>query len=217
MWRSWYTGYCRAWPRIGLGLAAAIGTVALGGHPPLTRGQRLAAANLAALLVHQFEEYGWPGWFPGQFNHGLLSSDQPRVYPLNPVTAMWVNVALGYPFYLAPVVAPRQVPVALAPALFGIGQVLGHGVVIPRLAGDRYSPGFASAIVLHLPIGIAEAREARRAGATRADLAGALALVAGAGLVVAMANAVGRTRSPRVAFTARQMGHHDVAPTAGTG
>jgi hypothetical protein len=62
-----------------------------------------------ALIAHQYEEYVEPGYFPGQFNRGLFKSDSPRNYPLNPQTAMVINTGLAYPFYLAPVLFPKEV------------------------------------------------------------------------------------------------------------
>ena len=35
------------------------------------------------LLVHQYEEYEDPGYFPGQFNGGVFHSEEPDRYPLN--------------------------------------------------------------------------------------------------------------------------------------
>jgi hypothetical protein len=29
-------------------------------------------------MAHQYEEYVYPGYFPGQFNRGLFNSDSPR-------------------------------------------------------------------------------------------------------------------------------------------
>ncbi|MFF9432049.1 hypothetical protein [Streptomyces sp. NPDC014746] len=37
----------------------------------------LSALNWGALLVHQYEEYEDPGYFPGQFNKGLFKSAEP--------------------------------------------------------------------------------------------------------------------------------------------
>jgi hypothetical protein len=44
----------------------------------MSKPRLLSAANFGALLVQQYEEYEDSGWFPGQFNHGVLKSDQPR-------------------------------------------------------------------------------------------------------------------------------------------
>jgi hypothetical protein len=60
--------------------------MALGGATALAAGrmskpQTPSAVNFGALLVHQYEEYQDPGWFPGQFNRGLFHSDTPRNRP----------------------------------------------------------------------------------------------------------------------------------------
>ena len=120
--------------------------------------------NLGAVMVHQYEEYVDPGWFPGQFNRGLFRSDSPRNYPLNTNTALCVNTAFAYPFYVAPVLFPKNKWLGLAPVLFGISQAFTHGVVFPLRAGDRYSPGFLASILLHVPIGITYIRALRAAG-----------------------------------------------------
>ena len=53
-----------------------------------------AEFNFGALLVHQYEEYEDPGYFPAQFNRGLFKSDLPDHYPLN------THTAIAYPFYI---------------------------------------------------------------------------------------------------------------------
>jgi hypothetical protein len=35
--------------------------------------------------------------------------------------------------------------------LFGMGQAAGHGVIFPRVAGDKYGPGFLASALLHGP------------------------------------------------------------------
>ena len=46
----------------------------------MSKPRLLSAVNFGALLVHQYKEYEDPGWFPGQFNNGVLKSGQPREY-----------------------------------------------------------------------------------------------------------------------------------------
>jgi uncharacterized protein with HXXEE motif len=122
-------------------------------HRRMSKPRLLSALNLAALLVHQYEEYEDPGYFPGQFNGGLFHSDTPERYPLNSNVAMIINVPLAYAFYALPVVFPKKRWLGLAPVLFGFGQAVGHGLVFNRLAHDRYSPGFLASLLLHVPIG----------------------------------------------------------------
>src|SRR5262245_40607901 len=150
--------YRKHWQDIGGVLAMSItGALALFGKR-LSRPQRFSALNFVTLLVHQFEEYRFPGFFPGQFNGGLLKSDKPDRYPLNTHSAMIINTAIAYPFYLLPVLLAKKAWLGLSPVLFGFAQALGHGIVFPRLAKARYSPGFLASLFLHVPIGMAYIR-----------------------------------------------------------
>jgi len=206
--------YRTNWPRVG----AVLG-MALGGASTLAAGKRLSnlralsVMNFIALLAHQYEEYEDPGYFPGQFNRGILKSDHPRNYPLNTNTAMCINTAVGYPFYIAPIIFPKVRWLGLPPVLFGIGQSIGHGVIFPRIANARYSPGFLASILLHVPIGFTYIRALRTQGpisrATWFKSVAVTAIVAVLG--VAGPNFLGRDRKSPHAFTAKQMGTYDTA------
>ncbi len=150
--------YRKHWQDVG-GLVALVigGGLAVVGQW-LSRPQLWSALNVVALLVHQFEEYRFPGFFPGHYNRGLCNSATPDRYPLNTNAALLINTAFGYPFYLLPVLLPKHVWLGLAPVVFGFGQVVAHGLVFPRMANVRYSPGIVAALCLHLPIGIAYLR-----------------------------------------------------------
>ena len=161
------------------------------------------------MLVHQYEEYQDPGWFPGQFNRGLFGSDDPARYPLNTNSALCVNTAFAYPFYIAPVLFPRTKWVGIAPVVFGISQAVTHGVVFPLRAGDKYSPGFLASILLHTPLGIAYFRALDQEGdrVSRADLAKGLAYM----VAFALAGIVG----PNVVlYDKNQLGHHALPENA---
>src|SRR3954452_10157691 len=148
------------WFNVGAFLAMAIaGALALS-YRKLSRSRLFSALNFAALLVHQVEEYGLPGYFPGQFNACVFKSDKPDRYPLNTNSALIINTALAYPFYVLPVLLPKRRWLGLAPVLFGFGQAVGHGIIFPRVAKARYSPGFLASIFLHVPIGINYLRQA---------------------------------------------------------
>lgn len=54
------------------------------------------------------KEYEDPGYFPGQFNRGVLHSEQPDHYPLNSNIALIINVPLAYTFYARPSCFPRS-------------------------------------------------------------------------------------------------------------
>ena len=168
------------------------------------------------MLVHQYEEYEDPGYFPGQFNRGLFKSDLPDHYPLNTHTAMCINTAIGYPFYILPVLFPAKRWLGIAPVLFGIGQALGHGIVFPHIAGARYSPGFLASILLHVPLGIAYFKALGAEGPiSKKDLALGIAYqVAFAAIGVAGPNVIGRDRNSRRAFRPDQVGPYAVRSDA---
>ena len=204
--------YRTHWPRIGAVLAMLIGGTIAASARRLTKPQILSAANLMALMAHQFEEYVYPGYFPGQFNRGLFNSDSPRNYPLNPQTAMVINTCLAYPFYVAPVLFPKSRWLGLTPVLVGWSQIVLHGIVIPRKAGAKYGPGVATALLLHLPIGIGYVIAVGRSGALdRADWAKGLGGAVGSAVFgVVVPNMLMRDRNSPYAFTAKQMGRYDV-------
>lgn len=202
--------YRKQWPRVGGVLAMAVGGAATLASGTMTKSRLISLLNFGALLVHQYEEYQDPGWFPGQFNKGLFRSDDPARYPLNPNSALCVNIAFAYPFYLAPVLFPRVKWVGIAPVMFGMGQAVGHGIIFPLRAGDRYSPGFLASILLHVPLGIAYFRALQQEdGRTRADMIKGIAYtVAFAVVGVAGPNIVMHDKNSPYAFTRHQLGHH---------
>lgn len=116
--------------------------------------QRLLFMNFIALLIHQFEEYGWPGGEPAIMNIALQSSPTPRTYPLNQNSAMITNVLAAYLFYLIPVFFPNVIWLALPPMIFGIAQFVVHGIVTAKKLGQFYNPGLAAVILGHVPLGI---------------------------------------------------------------
>jgi len=74
----------------------------------------------------------------------LLSAlNLPRNYPLSTSTALCVNTAFAYPYYILPILFPHEKSLGLSPAIFGIMQSVMHGVIVSRIAGGKYSPGFA--------------------------------------------------------------------------
>ena len=142
------------WFNVGAVLAMVLASVlALSGRR-LSRSRLFSALNLVALMVHQFEEYGFPGYFPGMMNGGLFKSEKPDRHPLNTNSALINNVVMFDLFYLLPVLFPKRRWLGLAPVLLGFFQAVVHGTALPLRAKARYSPGLLSALFLHVPIGI---------------------------------------------------------------
>lgn len=109
--------------------------------------------SFAAILIHQFEEYRWPGYFPGIFNVVVFNSKTPDRYPLNSQSAMIINLLIAYVFYLVPVFFIDQIWLGLAPVFMGFFQFIWHGIFANRKAKTIYNPGLFAVLFLHIPIG----------------------------------------------------------------
>ena len=111
--------------------------------------------SFMALLVHQFEEYACPGGFPAIFNVAMLGEKNfPERYPLNTNQCLITNVFLAYPFYIAAVIFPNLIWLGVAQILFGMLQIIIHGIIINIKLKGIYNPGLAAVVFLHWPIGI---------------------------------------------------------------
>ncbi|WP_431278229.1 HXXEE domain-containing protein [Leifsonia poae] len=206
--------YRKEWPRVGAVAAMALGgasvLVATGKKSDLNL-RALSAMNSMAMSAHQYEEYVDPGYFPGMANRTMFKSDQPRNYPMNTQGLMCANVGFSV-FYALPVLFPKVKWLTLPAAALGIFQAVGHGILMPRLAHKRYSPGFLTSFFLHVPIGIATIRAVHAKGPiTRADVAksaGALGVFLLAGVIAPNYLAADK-KSPYV-IPDNQMGVYDV-------
>ncbi len=111
--------------------------------------------SLASLFFHQFEEYRFPGNFPGAFNWILFKSEFPDRYPINTNTSLVVNVFLGWSSYLlAAVFGERYIWLGMATILVSAANVFIH-VFGVNIKGKRfYNPGMFTSLFLFLPITI---------------------------------------------------------------
>jgi uncharacterized protein with HXXEE motif len=135
----------------------------------------------------------------GQFNGGVFKSGQPRNYPLSKSAALCVNTAFAYPYYILPILFPHKKSLGPSPAIFGIMQSVMHGVIMSRIAGDKYSPGFLASVFLHIPLGVTHIRALKAAEClTRGDFTKSAAYTAAFAVIGSLARtSSGRTRTPR--------------------
>lgn len=206
--------YRKEWPRVG-----AVAAMALGGASVLAASRKEPDLNLRALAVmnsvtmsaHQFEEYVEPGFFPGQANRTIFKSEHPRNWPLNAQGLMCANVRFST-LYVLPILFPKVKWLTLPAATLGIFQAFAHGVLMPRLAHAKYSPGFLTAFFLHVPIGIGTIRALRAGGpisvADVAKSAGALAVFGLAGVFAP--NYLAADKNSPYLLSEKQMGAYDV-------
>ena len=114
-------------------------------------------------------------------------------------TALCVNTAFAYPYYILPILFPHKKSLGLSPAIFGIMQSVMHGVIVSRIAGDKYSPGFLASFFLHIPLGVTYIRALKAAvGLTRGDFTKSAAYTVTFAVIGSLARtSPGRTRTPR--------------------
>ena len=139
------------WFDLGLGLALIAGGFLAFSH--LTPLSCLLWINLIFLFLHQFEEYRYPGYFPGMMNTVMFSSQQPDRYPLNTNTALIINLVVGWLFYfLAALLGEKALWLAIATILISAGNFIAHTFLFNIKGKSRYNPGMLTADVLFLPI-----------------------------------------------------------------
>lgn len=145
--------FCRHWYEVGI-IPAGIALIFL-----LTKWgdmqvlQRISLINFIGIMLHQFEEYGFPGGAP-TFGNKYIRGGTDR-YPLNQFSAMLVNVLIAYICYVLPIIFPENIGLGLAPILFGcVFQVMLHLVVFLVKFHHFYNSGLAAVLCIHVPCGI---------------------------------------------------------------
>lgn len=147
----------RHWHDIGLFSAIIAGGYLIFAWNELVFLQKLLILNFIAVLIHQFEEYSWPGGFPAVANIVLMPSLKlDRIMtPLNQNSSMVTNLIFAYVFYLLPVFFPNVIWLGLAPVLVGLTvQFIGHVIYVNIKLRTFYSPGAAAVVFGFVPIGM---------------------------------------------------------------
>lgn len=90
------------WPDLGMLVAAVTAIGIVMNLRSMSELSMILWLSFIAILVHQFEEYRWPGYFGGLFNIVIFKSEQPTRYPLNPQSAMVINLVIAYVFIFCP-------------------------------------------------------------------------------------------------------------------
>lgn len=169
----------------------------------------LMVASFMAVLAHQVEEYGWPGGFPPIFNVAVFGElEHPERYPLNANQVLVTNVFLAYPLYLVGIIWPHAIWLGIGVVVFGMLQLVVHGLVINVRFKSLYNPGLATTIALFMPIGIYYLwYVAHHDLASLADvLIGIVVAVVGAIVTVVLPIRFMRDKDSPYAFNAQQMG-----------
>jgi hypothetical protein len=119
----------------------------------LTSFEILLWINLIALFIHQFEEYRYPGYFPGMVNTVLFKSAEPDRYPLNTNTSLIINVVLGWGVYAAAIfVNTNAIWFTMVPVIVSLGNFIAHTALFNIKGKTFYNPGMLTSILFFLPI-----------------------------------------------------------------
>ncbi|MFJ9381215.1 HXXEE domain-containing protein [Streptomyces sp. NPDC101455] len=141
------------WYDIGMVLAVPAAVWALLGD--LDTVPLILLLNFIVILLHQFEEYRFPGGEPWILNEVIQPKGGPADrYPLNQNNAAFINI-LAWAFYVVPIFFPGQVWLGLGQVLFGmVGQFVIHVVQTNIKLKSFYNPGQAAVLLGHVPLGI---------------------------------------------------------------
>ncbi|MBL0061664.1 MAG: HXXEE domain-containing protein [bacterium] len=105
---------------------------------------------LPALMLHQFEEYVFPGGFLPWFNKEVFKSDNASS-PINAKFAFVLNVLLGWPIYGAVGYIGLEQMWFSMPAM-GLLFVNAWFHIALSISSSRYSPGTFTSILIMLPL-----------------------------------------------------------------
>lgn len=115
--------------------------------------QFLVWLNVISLFLHQFEEYRYPGYFPGMLNSVMFKSVQSDRYPLNTNSALIINVFYGWTVYiLSAVLYDKFILLAFVTMLISFGNFILHTFLMNFKAKTFYNPGQFTATFLFLPV-----------------------------------------------------------------
>lgn len=174
--------FLRHWHLVGLVLAVGLVALVAVRRDDWSDLRVLLVLSLAALMLHQVEEYGWPGGFPRMVNTVVFRSDLPDRYPLDARIAWIVNVALGWTLYGAvALLAHRAVWLAIASLVVSAGNVAAHTLLFNIRGSTLYNPGLATSWLLFVPVIVGFVVLARRD-----DLVGTIDVIVGLPLGLAV-------------------------------
>jgi len=121
----------------------------------LSHIQVILVFSFMAMLIHQVEEYGWPGGFPSITNILLFREKLvPDRYPFNQNLCFIDNVFTTYAFYIIPIFFPNLIWLALAQVMAGLYQIPAHGIAMNIRMKSLYNPGLGATLFLQTPLAI---------------------------------------------------------------
>lgn len=117
--------------------------------------RRIMIVAYMGLLIHQFEEYAFPGGFPMVWN--IVQSGETKIperYPMNKNTSFIANVGCMYLLHILSIIFSDNFLLGLIVIYFSLTQIFIHGIAFNIKMKRLYNPGMASLIFVLYPVGI---------------------------------------------------------------
>jgi len=146
---KWFTKYWAVFG--GIGALAIILNIVFSGQR-FTDIDTLLWLHLATLLIHQFEEYVYPGGFQEFFNQNIYNKNPIIRSPLTDFGILFVNIALGWTAYMISAInGPKMLWLAIG--LLGVTVLNGIMHTLIAIIKRKYNPGFISGLFILVPFG----------------------------------------------------------------
>ena len=137
------------WPRLGGIICLGILVHLLTSELVLSDIQFLLWLHLALLLLHQFEEYQYPGGFKDYFNANIYKKNKIIRFPINDTAIFMVNVVIAWTAYTYSALHPDYLWLALGLLCITFFNGFLHSFLFFRK--KKYNPGFYTGLFLFIP------------------------------------------------------------------
>lgn len=142
------------WHYVSVFLAGMVALLAI--FLPVNETQKCLLAANVVLLLHFFEEFGFPGGFPLLGIKVLMGSDEmdKTKWNCNNLSSMFGNWGFLFMVYILPIILPGVRFLTLAAMMFLFAEVLMHLVLFNVRLKTRYNAGMITGVFGTAPIGI---------------------------------------------------------------
>lgn len=115
---------------------------------PVNAVQQCLLAAIVILLLHFFEEFGYPGGFPLMGVKVMLGSDEmdSSRWGANNLNSMFGNWSFLVLLYILPIVFPSIGFLTLSAMMFLFAEVLMHLIIFPLKLKTLYNAGFLTGV-----------------------------------------------------------------------
>lgn len=123
---------------------------------PLEFTQKILLSLIVCILLHFFEEFGFPGGFPYVGVKVLLNSNEtnPRKWGANNLNSLFGNWGFMLLIYVVPLVITEIKFLTLAAILFSFLEIFMHAILFNVKLRTLYNPGLFTALFGMIPISI---------------------------------------------------------------